>query len=362
MPMFGAKPNTVPKQNSLLARRGARWPLSVAPMMEWTDRNFRYYMRRMTRRTLLYTEMITAEAIRHGDRAKLLAFDPEESPLVLQLGGSDVELMSEAAAIGVDFGYDEININVGCPSDRVQNGSFGACLMRHPQRVAELVHAMRRRVDVPVTVKHRIGVDELESYDNLRGFVETVAAAGCDRFIVHARVALLSGLSAAENRTIPPLRYPDVYRLKSELPHLTIEINGGIRDFAQAREQLDQVDGVMIGRAAYENPYLFATADQQFYAAGALEADIRANVEDEAETNAARDSSAKSRQQIVEEMIPYVEQKLAQGYKLTYVARHMLSLFYGQPGGRRWRRHLSENAHRPTADASLLREALAMVD
>ncbi len=306
-------------------------------MMDRTDRHFRYFLRRLTRRTLLYTEMVTAWAALRGDRERVLGFDLEEKPLALQLGGDDPEALTSCARIAEDMGYDEVNLNVGCPSERVQKGSFGACLMAEPRLVADAVAAMRAAVALPVTVKHRIGIDELDSYEHMARFVATVAEAGCDRFSVHARIAWLSGLSPKENREIPPLRYPDVYRLKRDFPDLTIEINGGIRSLDEVEEHLERVDGVMIGRAAYDNPYLFAAADQRFFG----------------ET-----SPSSSRRQAVEEMMPYLESWQRRGLPIGRVTRHMLQLFAGQRGARAWRRTLSEGAPRAGAGVELLREAL----
>ncbi|MCP3960351.1 MAG: tRNA dihydrouridine(20/20a) synthase DusA [bacterium] len=320
--------------------RGRLWPLSVAPMMDRTDRHYRYFLRRITRRTLLYTEMVTTGAILKGDRDRYLGFDDDEKPLALQLGGDDPAQLAECARIAEDFGYDEVNLNVGCPSDRVQQGRFGACLMAKPQRVADAVAAMRAAVRIPVTVKHRIGVDDLDHYDHMRHFVETVAEARCDRFSVHARKAWLSGLSPRENREIPPLRYEDVHRLKRELPDLTIEVNGGITTLEQAEDHLRHVDGVMIGRAAYDRPYLFAEADRRFFG---------------------DDSRPPSRRQVVEAMLPYMERWHRQGAPVSRVTRHMLQLFAGQPGARAWRRYLSENAPRPGSGPEVVRAALARV-
>ena len=309
-------------------------------MMDRTDRHYRYFMRLITRRTLLYTEMVTIGAILKGDRDRYLAFDDAEKPLALQLGGDHPQQLAECARIAEDLGYDEVNLNVGCPSDRVQQGRFGACLMAEPPRVADAVGAMRAAVGIPVTVKHRIGVDDLDRYEHMRVFVETVAAAGCDRFSVHARKAWLSGLSPKENREIPPLRYEDVYRLKRELPHLAIEINGGITTLDQADEHIRHVDGVMIGRAAYDRPYLFAEADRRFFG---------------------DDAKPPSRRQVVEAVLPYLERRHRQGVPVSRVTRHMLQLFAGQPGARAWRRHLSENAPRRGSGPEVVLEALARV-
>ncbi len=245
--------------------RGETRAVSVAPMMDRTDRHFRYFMRQITRRTLLYTEMVTMNAILHGDRESLLGYSEEEHPIALQLGGDDPGKLAECAKIAEDWGYDEVNLNVGCPSDRVQKGRFGACLMAYPDVVARSVEAMREACGLAVTVKHRIGVDDLDQYEDMKRFVETVARAGCDRFSVHARKAWLQGLSPKENREVPPLRYEDVYRLKDEFRDLKIEINGGIKTLAETKTHLERVDAVMIGRAAYDNPYVFAEVDREIF-------------------------------------------------------------------------------------------------
>lgn len=315
-------------------------PLSVAPMMERTDRHFRYFMRQLTRYTLLYTEMITTKAIIYGDRPQLLGFSPEEKPLALQLGGDDPGELAECAKIAADFGYDELNLNVGCPSSRVQDGNFGACLMAKPEKVAKALEAMRQAVNLPVTVKHRIGIDECDRYEDLANFVSIVAAAGVERFTVHARKAWLKGLNPKENRTIPPLRYHDVHRLKAEFPHLFIEINGGIISLEQVAEQYNFVDAVMIGRAAYDNPYLFAPVDRDIYGSDML---------------------PPTRQQVIEKMLPYLENWMAKGLKLNAISRHLLSLFVGQPGTKAWKRYISENAHLPGAGAEVIATALSQV-
>jgi tRNA-dihydrouridine synthase A len=298
--------------------------LSIAPMMEWTDRHYRFFMRFLTKRTLLYTEMITSAAILRGNRKYLLDFSPEELPLVLQLGGDNPLELGEAAKIGEDWGYSEINLNVGCPSEKVQQGSFGACLMARPELVAECVKTMKSKVQIPITVKHRIGIDGLESYSDLKKFVQIVADAGCDRFIVHARIAILGGLSPAENRKIPPLRYEDVYRLKSEFTDLKIEINGGIQSLKETEEHLQNVDGVMIGRAAYENPYLFSKADSLIFE---------------------EKNTILSRLEILQAMIPYIENHVKQGGKTHHIVRHCFGLLHGEPGAKLFRRFLTENMY-----------------
>jgi tRNA-dihydrouridine synthase A len=316
------------------------YPLSVAPMMDRTDRHFRYFMRQITRRTLLYTEMVTSAAILHGDRQHLLGFSPEERPLALQVGGDSPADLAECARIAEAMGYDEINLNVGCPSSRVQDGHFGACLMAQPERVADCVQAMMQATALPVTVKHRIGIDDRDRYEDMTEFVRIVAAAGCQRFTVHARKAWLQGLSPKENRDIPPLRYGDVHRLKQDFPDLIIEINGGITTLNQAQQQLTAVDAVMIGRAAYDNPYLFATADRQFYG----------------ET-----TDIPSRQAIVAAMLPYIDFWTGNGLKLNKITRHMLQLFAGQPGSRAWKRILTEKSCQFGVGTSIVQEALAQI-
>jgi len=315
-------------------------PLSVAPMMERTDRHFRYFMRQITRRTLLYTEMITTAAIVHGDRERLLGFSPEEKPLSLQLGGDEPQKLAECAIIAEDMGYDEVNLNVGCPSSRVQSGNFGACLMAQPELVARCVEAMGKVVSIPVTVKHRIGIDESDRYEDLNRFVKIVSEGGCSRFTVHARKAWLQGLNPKENRTIPPLRYGDVYLLKQDFPHLFIEINGGIVNLEQVQEQLQWVDGVMIGRAAYDNPYLFAPVDGLIYG---------------------ESQPPPTRHQVIERMLPYIEYQVAKGLKLNSIARHFLQIFTSQPGTKAWKRHISTYGHLLGASAQIIAEALDKV-
>ena len=315
-------------------------PLSVAPMMDRTDRHFRYLMRQISKHTLLYTEMVTTAAIIHGDRDKLLGFSEIEKPLVLQLGGDDPTELAQCAQIAQDYGYDAVNLNVGCPSSRVQSGNFGACLMAQPELVAKAISAMREAIDLPITVKHRIGIDNRDRYEDMREFVRIVADAGCTNFTVHARKAWLQGLSPKENRDVPPLRYEEVYRLKQEFPQLFIEINGGIITLEQIESQLQRIDAVMIGRAAYDNPYLFATVDRDVYK----------------ETTV-----VPTRHQIVEAMLPYIASCLSQGIRLNSVTRHMLQLFAKQPGARRWKRYLSENVHLAGSDSTTVHAALARV-
>ncbi len=309
-------------------------------MMDRTDRHCRYLLRLMSRRTLLYSEMVTTGALLHGDRDRLLAFSPEERPLVLQLGGDDPAALACCAEMAQAYGYDEVNLNVGCPSDRVQRGRFGVCLMGFPEVVAEGVAAMRAACSLPVGVKHRIGFDDRDTYEHMRDFVQTVAMAGCDRFVVHARKAWLQGLSPKENRNIPPLRHEEVRRLKAELPGLRIECNGGIRTLAEAIDHSGGVDGVMIGRAAWDTPWLLANADRQIYD----------------ETN-----PVTNRHEVAEAMLPYIEERLAAGDRLHPVIRPMLMLFHSQTGGRRWRRHLSERGTRSGAGVEVVEQALAMV-
>lgn len=315
------------------------YPLSVAPMMDWTDRHQRVFMRGVTRHALLYTEMVTMNAVLRGDRARVLGFSEIEKPLALQLGGDDPVRLAECARIAQDWGYDEVNLNVGCPSERVRSGNFGACLMAQPELVAACVGAMRAAVKIPVTVKHRIGIDELDSFEQLTHFVAVVAEAGAARFTVHARKAWLSGLSPKENRTLPPLRYEVVYRLKEAFPALQIELNGGVKMLAEAERHLVRMDGVMMGRAAYETPYALAEADARFYGA----------------------ERVPTRREVVEAVLPYVVEQLGRGVPLHSLTRHMLGLFAGQPGARLWRRQLSENAHRPGAGVGVLQDALGYI-
>lgn len=316
------------------------YKVCVAPMMEWTDRHCRFFLRQISRHCLLYTEMVTTGAVIHGDRDRLIGFDPAEHPVALQLGGSDPDALAECARIAESWGYDEVNLNVGCPSDRVQSGRFGACLMAEPDLVARCVGAMQDAVSIPVTVKSRIGIDDQEEWPALKGFVDAVAETGVTRFIVHARKALLSGLSPKENRDIPPLRHDLVHRLKAERSDLTILINGGITTLDAAEEHLDTLDGVMLGRAGYQNPFILADVDRRFF--GGPDGTV-------------------TREQIVERMLPYIEREMARGVPLKAMTRHMLGLFQAVPGAKVWRRHLSENAHRPGAGPDVVETALSLV-
>lgn len=313
--------------------------LSVAPMLDWTDRHCRYFYRLMSAHTVLYTEMVTTGAILHG-RGDYLAYNDAEHPLVLQLGGSDVNAMVECAKIAEQRGYDEININVGCPSDRVQNGRFGACLMAEPALVAECVNEMQAATEVPVTVKSRIGIDDHDSYEFLHTFIEQVAQAGCQHFIIHARKAWLSGLSPKQNRDIPPLDYHRVYQIKQDFSELEISINGGIKSLEEASEHLNYVDGVMIGREIYNSPYLLAQVDQKLYQ---------------------KSTAVLTREDVIEQMISYVNQHVASGGKAWHVLRHMLGLCNGLAGARQFRRYLSECAGKPEASGQTLKEAALKV-
>jgi tRNA-dihydrouridine synthase A len=308
-------------------------------MMDWTDRHCRYFLRLLSPSVELYTEMVTAAAIVHGDRGALLRFDPAEHPVAVQLGGSDVAWMTEAAGSAAAAGYDEININVGCPSDRVQSGQFGACLMASPQTVADCFRSMQDAVSVPVTIKTRIGIDEHDSYDFLRQFIGPLAASGCRKFVMHARIAILEGLSPKQNRSVPPLNYERVFRLKQDYPDLEIVLNGGIREIGQIDSVLEHVDGVMIGREAYQHPYFLAEVEQHFDPAWL----------------------APDRHTVVERMLPYIGEQLAEGEKLGRITRHMLGLFAGQPGARAWRRYLSEHAFRDGAGVDVVVAALDAV-
>jgi tRNA-dihydrouridine synthase A len=314
---------------------------SVAPMMDWTDRHCRYFHRLLSHHALLYTEMVTIGAILHGDRQRLLGFSPAEHNLALQIGGAEPGQCADAARIAEDFGYDEINLNVGCPSDRVQSGRFGACLMAEPETVARCVAAMRSAVTLPVTVKCRIGIDDQDEDEDLDRFIEVVAAHGCERFIVHARKAWLSGLSPKQNRDVPPLNYERVYRLAQKRADLQIVVNGGILDLEGAAGHLARVDGVMLGRAAYQNPWLLADVDHAVFGV---------------------ENPTANRFEVVQQLVPYAERAMGDGARLHHIARHVLGLYQGQPGARSWRRHLSENMHLDSARPQTLLDAAAMVE
>lgn len=306
-------------------------------MLDWTDRHCRYFHRLITQYALLYTEMVTTGALIHGDRNRFLQFDPAENPVAFQLGGSNPRDLAVCARMIEDYGYDEVNLNVGCPSDRVQNGRFGACLMAEPNLVADCVAAMRNVVAIPVTVKSRIGIDERDSYEELANFVSTVAATGCKTFIVHARKAWLKGLSPKQNREVPPLRYDVVYQLKKDFPGLEIVLNGGITSLVQAQAVLRRVDGVMVGREAYHNPYFLSEVDRRIFG---------------------KPADPVSREHILDRLIPYVRKELQSEERLHSVSRHILGLFHGAAGARAWRRHISENAGKRGADETVLLEAL----
>jgi tRNA-dihydrouridine synthase A len=307
--------------------------------MDWSDRHCRFMWRLFSKRALLYTEMVTTGAILHGDAARHLQFDPSEQPLALQLGGSDPAELAKCTRIAEQWGYREVNLNCGCPSDRVQSGRFGACLMESPELVAEGLLAMREAVSIPVTVKHRIGVDHMEDYAGLTRFVEAQAQAGIGTFIVHARKAWLNGLSPKENREIPPLNYAMVYQLKRDYPQLEIVINGGINSVQECHAHLQKVDGVMLGRAAYQTPALLAQVDSEFFGG----------------------EPGPSPAQVAGQMLPYIERELSRGQRLNHISRHMLGLFQGQPGARRFRRYLSENAHKHNAGPEVVEQALALM-
>ena len=300
--------------------------ISVAPMMDWTTKDYRYFARLFNPNVVLYTEMVTTGAIIYGDAKRHLDFNAQEFPLVLQLGGSNAKDLATCTKMAQDWGYNEVNLNVGCPSDRVQNNKIGACLMAEPNLVAECIHSMQNAVSIPVTVKHRIGIDDMHSYEEMLHFVDTVAATGCTHFIVHARIAILQGLSPKENREVPPLRYEDVYRLKQDRPQLTIEINGGIKTFAETQAHLLHVDGVMIGREVYHNPYLLAEMGQLW------------NVD------------MPNRFEIMQQMMPYIQQRVAEGAPLSIITRHILGLFQNLPGARKWRQALSGGNAKTIAD------------
>ncbi|MEX2499904.1 MAG: tRNA dihydrouridine(20/20a) synthase DusA [Wenzhouxiangellaceae bacterium] len=320
------------------AAAASPWRLCVAPMMDWTDRHCRYFHRLLAPSARLYTEMVTTGAVIHGDRERLLGFDPAEHPVALQLGGSEPGELARAAEIGAGFGFDEINLNCGCPSDRVQKGRFGACLMNEPERVRDCLAAMRAAVSVPVTVKTRIGVDDNDSEQFLHAFVATVAESGVETFIIHARKAWLSGLSPKQNREVPPLDYARVRRLAAAFPSLRIVMNGGIGCADQALAELDHVGGVMLGRAAYQSPWVLAEFEQFF-----------------------GDGGVQSRADAVVAMVDYAAEQIGRGVRLASIGRHMLGLFHGQPGARTWRRHLSQRMHLAESGPDLLAQALARI-
>ncbi len=310
---------------------------SVAPMLDWTDRHCRYFYRLMSKQALLYTEMVTTGALIHSDKQRFLQFNAAENPLALQLGGSKPTDLAHCAKMAQDYGYNEVNLNVGCPSDRVQNGLFGACLMAEPHLVADCITAMQQAVSIPVTVKSRIGIDDNDSYEELTHFIKTVASVGCKTFIIHARKAWLQGLSPKQNREIPPLRYDLVYQLKKDFPELEIILNGGIISLEIAQAHLNQVDGVMLGREVYQRPFILTQVDHTIFG---------------------ESKPRKTRQQIVEELIPYVQQQLKKGVRLNSISRHILGLFHSQKGAKAWRRYLSENATQAGANETILLEAL----
>lgn len=313
---------------------------STAPMMEWSDTHCRQFWRVLTKDAVLYTEMVTTGALIHGNRDRFLAYGEEEHPIALQLGGSKPDELAQCAKFAQQWGYDEVNLNVGCPSDRVQNNMIGACLMGHPQLVADGIKAMQDACDIDVTVKHRIGIDDQDSYPELVNFVQTVAATGCKTFIVHARKAILKGLSPKENREIPPLKYDWVYQLKQDFPDLEIIINGGLNNHEQIQQQLTHLDGAMVGREAYHNPYLLAEVDNLYYS---------------------KSGDKISRHDAVRNFMPYIEEQLNNDVYLSHITRHVLGIFHGQPGARQFRRHISENAHKRGSGLEVLEAALSKV-
>jgi tRNA-dihydrouridine synthase A len=309
-------------------------------MMDWSDHHCRFFWRLLTQKALLYTEMVTTGALIHGDRERFLHYNAEEHPVALQLGGSNPKDLARCATWAQQWNYDEVNLNCGCPSDRVQSGMFGACLMAKPQLVADCVRAMKDACDIPVTVKHRIGIDDMESYEELTAFIDPIAAAGCSTFIVHARKAWLQGLSPRQNREVPPLNYPWVYRLKRDFPSLNIIVNGGIQSLPESQQHLQQVDGVMIGREAYQNPWMLAEVDSVIFG---------------------MDKTSISRDDVMAGLLPYVEQQLSRGVRLNHITRHILGLFQGVPGAKKFRRHLSENAYAKDAGVEVLVRAYELV-
>ena len=313
---------------------------SIAPMMDWSDRHCRYLWRLISQHSRLYTEMVTTGALLHREPARFLDYNPEEHPLALQLGGSDADDLARCAILAEQWGYDEVNLNCGCPSDRVQNGMIGACLMAHPEKVADAYQAMQDKVDIEITIKHRIGIDDMDDYEGMVNFIRPIAARGCQTFIVHARKAWLKGLSPKENREVPPLEYAFVHCLKQEFPELTIVINGGIKTLDDTLMHLAKVDGVMIGREAYSNPYLLAEVDQHVFG----------------------DSHPiPSRTAIAEQYIDYCVKQMDKGSRLNHLSRHILGLYQGEPGARAFRRHISENAHRDNATVDVLVDALRYI-
>lgn len=313
----------------------------AAPMMSYSDTHCRYFWRLITKNTVLYTEMVTSGALLNGDRTRLLGYHQSEHPIALQLGGSDPHALAECAKIAQEWGYDEVNLNCGCPSDRVQNGMIGAVLMAEPQLVADCMAAMQEAVTIPVTIKHRIGIDDMDDYDGMARFVETVAATGTTTFIVHARKAWLKGLNPKENREIPPLQYDNVFTLKKDFPDLEIIINGGIKTIEQSLELLNHVDGVMLGREIYSNPFMLAEVDRLIYGQPATEL---------------------SQRQVIQEFMAYCQAELEKGTRLHHLTRHITGLYQGTPGARQFRRHISENAHRADADIKVLEDALTYVN
>jgi tRNA-dihydrouridine synthase A len=314
--------------------------ICIAPMLDWSDRHCRYFHRLLSSHVVLYTEMVTTGALLNGDVQRHLGFSPQEHPLALQLGGSSGQNLALCSKMAEDYGYDEVNLNVGCPSDRVQNGRFGACLMAEPELVAECIAAMQQVVNIPVTVKSRIGIDDKDSYEELVNFISKVADGGCHTFILHARKAWLSGLSPKQNRDIPPLRYDVVQQIKQDFPHLEIIINGGISSLEQSVELMQGIDGVMIGRAAYHNPYLLAEADRLIYQ---------------------QDTPIKTREEVVFALLPYIQEQLAAGVRLHSITRHILGLFHSVQGARAWRRHLSTYGPKAGADENVVLQALELV-
>ena len=309
---------------------------SIAPMMEWSDRHCRMFWRQLTGSALLYTEMVTTGAIIHAGPDRFLRYHQDEHPIALQLGGSNAADLASCARVAEDWGYDEVNLNCGCPSDRVQNGMFGACLMAQPQLVADCIKAMQDACSIPVTVKHRIGIDDMESYEEMVDFIRPIMDTGCNTFIIHARKAWLQGLSPKQNREIPPLDYPMVYRLKQDFPDLEIILNGGITDLEQSLEHLEHIDGVMLGRAAYHNPYILAEVDQRIYG---------------------QQTITKSRDQALLDFLPYIEEQLDQGVALNHITRHLLGLFQGVAGAKLFRRHISQQAHIKGAGIEVIHQA-----